>query len=131
MIQIVKLITLTMVTSLSTLLINYLISTKLIDSNAFPFANYSGVIVALTFVISDVIILVVGLAKENKEMKDQEVLKQLISECIKPLSDKVDKLNVKVDKLSEKVDKLSDNQIALVTELKSTGLIKITPLLTK
>ena len=55
-------------------------------------------------------------------MKERETLSTLLDEKLKPFVDKL-------DKASDKLDKVCDNQIALVTELKTLGVIKHTPVL--
>jgi hypothetical protein len=102
----------------------YLIKFGIIKMESFPFAFLSGLIIALTLIINEVTTYLVGIIIENKELKNKQTLSELLDEKLKPIKDDL-------KEVKDSVSDLKTNQIALVTELRTQGVVKQTPVLQK
>jgi hypothetical protein len=81
-------------------------------------------IIALTLIINELTTYLVGIIIENKELKNKQTLSDLLDEKLKPI---IDEIKAVKDDTSE----LKLNQIALVSELRTQGVVKQTPVLQK
>jgi hypothetical protein len=102
----------------------WLVTSGMVKLDIFPFTVLTGIASLLTLAVNEVITNIASLSLENKTMKEREALSNLLDLKLKPVVDKL-------DKVSAKLDSVYDNQIALVTELKTLGVINHTPILTK
>lgn len=108
----------------SVLFTQELIHLGTIQLATFPLAPLVTTIATLTLAINKATAYIVGLIIENKEMKDEKSLRAILKEELQPLKDDIGALRVDIGEVKS-------NQIALVTELRTLGVIKETPVLSK
>jgi hypothetical protein len=102
----------------------WLVSSGTVKADIFPFTVLTGIASILTLAVNEVITNLYGMSLENKAMKERESLSTLLDEKLKPITDKLDMVSAKLDMVYE-------NQITLVTELKTLDVIKHTPIMKK
>ena len=90
----------------------------------FPVAVIGVVVGGLTLAINEIITFLVLLSKENKDLKDNNAMVTAIEKALEPT-------NKKLDDLITSHTEVRGNLIAVVTELKTLEVIKVTPVLSK
>ncbi|MGL4759376.1 MAG: hypothetical protein ACRCXZ_08625 [Patescibacteria group bacterium] len=124
MIYAIKLFSTLVVIGLTALVFWFLVSIGFVKTDTFPFIVLTASVGVLTVAVNEVVTYFAGITLENKAMKERQTLSELLDNKLKPIEDKLSSIE---DALLE----VKTNQITLVTELRTQGVIQQTPIMSK